>query len=266
MTGACAPPLAERGDVCERHSYFFNYPACAAHGASMSGSNAAGATRGERNRLLVLAGGAGTVLLAIMGLAALFGHWHSLLRDAESPALGAAVLQLVTILVCLCGHLSPSSSGTARRRYGGLLMLAIMAGSELPRAAAVAPHLDVSVDDMVGDVATWVQQSQQEPSPQSSRKALDNHTYRTSDPVAAGLLPKGAEPDAAVLEERAAARMLLQWPSGVTTADQSPGPDPAFLHEEKKLKDMSKRLDAGLERCVDECSLLHYFLSCCSKF
>jgi hypothetical protein len=36
----------------------------------------------------------------------------------------------------------------------------------------------------------------------------------------------------------------------VSDADRSPEPDPEFLKEERALKDMSKRMEAGLERCA----------------
>ena len=126
--------------------------------------------------------------------------------------------------------------------------MAIVAGSELPAAHAVSPQPPTAADDMVGDIATWAWHSLQEPSPPSSHIAVDNQTNRPSDPSAAGLLPKGATSDDTVLRERAAARRLLQWPRGVSDADRSPEPDPEFLKEEQALKDMSKRMEAGLER------------------
>ena len=250
------PPPRNRGvDDAPR---LFAAGAPAAHAAPMSGSDAAGApappaAAGERtpSALLVSAACIG-VLLAALGTAAL-GNGAALQtpwRDA-SPAVGAAVMQLVALVVCICGHLSPSSKGATRRKYGGLLLLAIVAGSELPAAGAVSPQPVSPADDMLGDITTWARQSLQEPAPPSSRPALDNQTNRPSGASAAGLLPKGNAPDdAAVLRERAAARRLLQWPSGVSDADRSPTPDPQFLKEEKGLKDMSKRMEAGLERCA----------------
>jgi len=249
------PPPRNRGvDDAPR---LFAAGAPAAHAAPMSGSDAAGApappaAAGERTPSALVSAACIGVLLAALGTAAL-GNGAALQtpwRDA-SPAVGAAVMQLVALVVCICGHLSPSSKGATRRKYGGLLLLAIVAGSELPAAGAVSPQPVSPADDMLGDITTWARQSLQEPAPPSSRPALDNQTNRPSGASAAGLLPKGNAPDdAAVLRERAAARRLLQWPSGVSDADRSPTPDPQFLKEEKGLKDMSKRMEAGLERCA----------------
>ena len=222
-------------------------------GAPMSGSDAADtcAPWGRGCGMMLAAAGATAMLLALWLMAAPGGARNApdtLVRDAQCPALAVALMQLATLVVCFCGHVSPSSSGIARRRYSALLLLATVAGSQLPAAAAVSRQMDVAADEMVGDIATWVQRSQQEPSPPSSRHALDNQTYRKSDVVVEGFLPKRDAPAAEVLVQRAAARKLLQWPSGVSDVDRSPGPDPVFLKEEKHLKDVSKKMEAGLER------------------
>ena len=236
------------------------------HEAPMSGSDVSGAKlSGERD------GGVNVVMLAVSFFSIsllLFGFMVlgdsqsivGLWRDLQCPVLGCAVLQLVTLLVCLVGHLSPSSSGAVRRRYGGLLLLAVTAGSHLPAAGAVSQQLDTAVDEMVGDMSQWILQSQQELKSPSSRLALENQTYKTSGALAEGLLPKGSAPDASSISQRAAARKLLQWPSGVSDADRSPTPDPVFLHKEEKLVQMSKRMEAGLERYEmsfpDNCSCI----------
>jgi hypothetical protein len=249
MAGACCdpPPLPGLGvDEAPRLQ-----PAPAAHHAApMSGSDAAGATalgaEGWTPAAPMVSVAFLFVLLMALGFSSIGDcSW----RDANL-AVGAAVLQLVALVACLFGSLSPSSKGAARRKYGGLFLLAIVVGSELPAAHAVSPQPAAAADDMVGDIATWAWHSLQEPSPPSSHRALDNQTKRPSDPSAAGLLPKGASVDEAVLRERAAARRLLQWPRGVSDADRSPEPDPEFLKEERALKDMSKRMEAGLERCA----------------
>ena len=257
MTGACSPPLpAERGVAVHG----------AAHAASaMPGSTEAAAAQAsgawQRSSIMLAAVGVAVgVLLALVGLAA---RWHGLLaaalwRDAQSPALGAAILQLCSLVVCLYGHFSPSTSAGERRKFGGLLLLVVVAGSALPSADAVSVPVSASGEDVVGDLSHWAQQSRSEPSPPSSRPALENQTFRAAGTNADELLPKGALPEAGVLRQgRASARKLLRWPPGVSTADDSPGPDPEFMHKEKRLKDMSKKMEARLERwaakkqCID---------------
>ena len=251
MAGACCdpPPLPGLGvDEAPRL-----HPAGAPeahHAAPMSGSVAAGAPAPGAGGWTPAALMVSVAFLCVLLMALWFSSTGDCSCRDDSPAVGAAVLQLVALVACLVGHLSPSSKGAARRKYGGLLLLAIVAGSELPAAHAVSRQPSAAADDMVGDIATWAWHSVQEPSPPSSHLALDNQTNRPSDPSAAGLLPKGATPHDAVLRERAAARRLMQWPRGVSDADRSPEPDPEFLKEERALHDMSKRMEAGLERCA----------------
>ena len=251
MAGACCdpPPLPGLGvDEAPRL-----HPAGAPeaqHAAPMSGSDAAGAPAPGAGGWTPAALMVSVAFLCVLLMALWFSSTGDCSWRDASPAVGAAVLQLVALVACLFGHLSPSSKGAARRKYGGLLLLARVAGSELPAAQAVSRQPSAAADDMVGDIATWAWHSVQEPSPPSSHLALDNQTNRPSDPSGVGLLPKGSTPDDAVLRERAAARRLLQWPRGVSDADRSPEPDPDFLKEERALKDMSKRMEAGLERCA----------------
>jgi hypothetical protein len=242
MTGPFTPPAAVRG-VEEPTS---RTPGAAVRGASpMSGSEEAAATqapvaRGSSATMLAASGATLLVLLALWGLAAPSAMW----RVAQNPALGVAMLQLCTLVVCLCGHLSPSSKSGARRKYGGLLLLAVVAGSALPSADAVSAPIGTPADDLLGEISTWAEQSRSESSP----PAQDNQTDRAPGVSAEGLLPRGTLPEASILRERAASRKLLQWPAGMSDADRSPGPDPEFLHKEKRLKDMSKQMEAGLER------------------
>lgn len=257
MTGACSPPLpAERG-VVERRIPTHN---AAAHEASaMSGSKeAAAAQTSSTSQMSVIMMAtvcfAVGVLLALIGLLSR-GNWlisaAALWRDVQSPALGAAFLQLFTLVVCLCGQFSPSSSACQRRKYGALLLLAVVAGSLLPSANAVSASLSTSAEEVFGDISHWAIQSPSGPSPPTSRHALENHTFRSAGSLAEDLLPREAHLQAENVDERTTSRKLLQWPPGVSDADRSPGPDPEFLLKEKRLKDMSKKMEARLERSAD---------------
>ena len=195
MRGAGEPPPMPRwgggsdngGALCPCHRTRGHPGADARQASPMSGSVAAGVGRngvGARTVMVAVAAVAGAaVLFVLCVLAAPDGapkvpaaSW----LDALSPAVGLAALQLWNI-VCLCGHLSASTSGAVRRHHGGLLLLAMLAGQTLlPAADAMSPAQDTD-HDLAGASASWFQQPQprdQPPSPPAPREVLENQTQR----------------------------------------------------------------------------------------
>ena len=268
MRGAGEPPPMPRwgggsdngGALCPCHRTRGHPGADARQASPMSGSVAAGVGRngvGARTVMVAVAAVAGAaVLFVLCVLAAPDGapkvpaaSW----LDALSPAVGLAALQLWNI-VCLCGHLSASTSGAVRRHHGGLLLLAMLAGQTLlPAADAMSPAQDTD-HDLAGASASWFQQPQprdQPPSPPAPREVLENQTQRAvgASLGAMGLLGVGRKERRAASTGRAGApRKLLQWPPGVSDADQSAKPDQKFLHEEKSLRAGEKKMQERLER------------------
>jgi hypothetical protein len=250
MPSAWPPPLPERGKEHDDSPRSRAVHASSAHKAyPMSGSDVmcAEALESRGIHAAMLIGVASAVLMALMVLVAL-GRLPAHLAlgwDDQTPALGAAALHAAVLVVCLCNHLSPFHSGSARRKYGGAFLLSLVVGSALmPAAEAVSLQLDAIVDETLGDASTWVQQSQQLSSLTSYRQAVDNQTHNKR----LKSIAEGARKEAS--GRSGARRNLLQWPPGVSDADQSPTMDPQFLDEEKRLKIASKKMQAKLERCA----------------